>query len=904
MSVRAALHTLVARIRGFLRPGAFDADFEQEMAAHLQAAEEDGVRRGLTREEARRLARAQLGGLTQLREASRAAQGLPWVGACWLDIKLGVRLLVKYPGLTLVSTLALAIGIAIVAGFHAGTEFMVRPALPDAQGERIVAIWNHDIARSDRGEQTLGDMLAWRRELTAVRDVGAFVLQQRAVAAADGQTRLVRAAQISASAFGILRVAPLLGRPLVEDDEQPDGPAVALLGYDLWKSVLQSDPAIVGRTIRVGGVEHTVVGVMPDGFAFPRREVLWTPLHIPSAAWQPGEGPVIELSFGRLAPGVTLKEADAELQVVGRIRAADRRQTHASVRPRIATYARSFLDANEPGLARMMSAARMLIGMVVLVAAVNVGTLVYARNAARVGEVALRMALGASRRRIAVQMFLEALVLASVAGVVGIALMAWPVHLLNEVFATSGERGGAVPYWFVVSLGPSTSLVVAGLVALCAVLTGILPALKLTDRHMRSRLQQVQAGISGLRFGTATTVVVISQVAISVALLTVAGAQLRTFVGDWMSLDDWDRARAGYLTAELRWDPAPMASRAAEAPTAEAARQAETMRALGRQVSEEPDVRGVTFGAFFSMRPFEAFPADAGAPRWTYVTLIEPNYFAVHDVPVRAGRTFEAADASNAGRRVAIVNEAFVRAVLPASDPVGQRVRPFDPGSGRAPGEALEIVGVVRDVPRFEISQRGPGWVAQPTIYVPLTATVPALRMTVRVRDDPDQFVPRLRGIAARIDPTLVVHQPRPLETIDPIDQTFIRLYGFGVGLLVFAVLLLSTAGVYSMMSFTVAQRTREIGIRVALGARPTRVVGEVFSRALLQVGAGTALGLGVGFAASDGPFALSEGLFHHGPGLMLAIAAVILATGVIACGIPVQRALRIQPIEALRADG
>ena len=301
--MRAAFHTLVARIRGFLRPNALDADFDQEMAAHLAAAEEDAVRRGLTREEAHRRARIELGGLTQLREASRAAQGLPWVGAFWLDIKLGVRLLAKYPALTLVSTLALAIGIAIVGGFHAGTEFMVRPTLPDAHGKRIVGIWNHDLARSDRGEQTLGDMLAWRRELTAVHDIGAFVLQQRTVAVAGGQTRLVPAAQISASAFGILRATPLLGRALVDDDERPDGPAVALLGYELWQSVAQGDPGIVGRTILVGGVQHTIVGVMPREFAFPRREQIWTPLRIPSTAVQPGEGPVIDLSFGRLATG-------------------------------------------------------------------------------------------------------------------------------------------------------------------------------------------------------------------------------------------------------------------------------------------------------------------------------------------------------------------------------------------------------------------------------------------------------------------------------------------------------------------------------------------------------------------------------------------------------------------------
>ena len=313
-------------------------------------------------------------------------------------------------------------------------------------------------------------------------------------------------------------------------------------------------------------------------------------------------------------------------------------------------------------------------------------------------------------------------------------------------------------------------------------------------------------------------------------------------------------------------------------------------------------MRGVTFDAFLGVRPFEAVSASAAAPHWAYVVFVAPNYFAVQDTPVLAGRAFEVADAGN--RPVAMVNETFVRTLLPVSDPVGQRVQAFDPRGGRPTGDALEIVGVVQDVPMFEISQRGPGWVAQPTVYVPLVPGAFTVRMTVRVRNDPLQFVPRLTAIAAGIDPTLVVHQPRTVEAIDSIDALFLRLYGFGVAFLLVAVLLLATAGVYSMMSFTVAQRTREIGIRAALGANPARVIGDVFRRALLQVGAGTTLGLGVGFAASDGPFALSNGLFNDGPGVMAAIAALILATGVIACGIPLQRALRIQPTEALRAEG
>ena len=893
-------HTLAARIRGFLRPGDVDADFEQEMAAHLAAAEDDGVRRGLTREEARRTARVELGGLAQLREASRSVQGLPWIGSFWLDIKLGVRLLGKYPGLTVVSTLALSIAIAIVAGFHAGTEFMVHPTLPEPGGDRIVAIWNHDMATSDRGGQTLGDTLTWRQELTSLEDVGAFVLQQRVVATVDGRTRLVRASQISPSAFRVLRIPPLLGRPLLDGDERPGGPPIAVIGFELWQSALGGDPAVVGKTIRVGGTEHTVVGVMPGGFYFPRREQLWTPLRIPSAGLRPGEGPEIGLSVGRLVPGVTLRVAEAELQVVGSRLTAGLSQTHGGLRPRIAPYAKSAIEANEPGLALMMSAARVLIVIVLLVVAVNVGTLVYARNAARVGEVALRLALGASRRRVAVQMFLEALVLASLAAALGVAIMSWPVYLLRKTLDTSIAQGDAPPYWLDVRVGPSTILLVVGLVLLSAVLTGILPALKLMDRQMRSTLQRVQQGLSGLRFGRAATVVIVAQVAISVALLTVGGAQLRTFVEDWLSLDDHDVAWEEYLAAQLLWDPAPSAYGEVAAGADDAARRAESWRALGRRVSQEPDVRSVTFDAFGGVRPFGA-SSGATVPRWTYVVAIEANYFEVYDVPVRAGRPFDAADASNVARAVAMVNEEFVRTVLPRGQPVGQRVSTIDPRSGRPSEASLEIVGVVRDSLRFEISQRGPAWVAHPTIYVPLAPTVSTIRMTVRVRDDPAQFASRLSAIAAAIDPTVAVHQPRPLEQIDQVDAIFMRLYGFGVGFLVFAVLLLSVAGVYSMMSFTVAQRTREIGIRIALGAEPTRVVGDVFGRGLLQVGVGTTLGLAIGWLASDGPFALSDGLFRHGPGLILTVATLIVAMGLTACAYPLQRALRIQPTEALR---
>jgi predicted permease len=887
--MRPILHTVIARIRGFFRPGRHEADFDDELASHLAMAEEDAIRRGLSPDQARREARLQLGGVAQLREASRAASGLPWLDSLSADVRLGVRLLVKYPGLTLVSTLGLSIAIAIVASFHAGTEFAVRPTLPVPDGDRIVAVVNHDVRTSARGDQTVGDMLAWRRELASLNDVGAFVLQQRVLAEATGAARVVRAAAISPSAFRMVRIPPLMGRPLVDSDEQPGSAPVVVMGYDIWQSAFGGDPGMVGKPIRVGGVAHTVVGIMPVEFRFPLSEQLWTPLRVASDGLAPGEGPAVEFAAGRLAPGVTVEEAQVELDVIGSRIAADRPSTHGQLRPRVVSYPRAFADANEPGLVMALSAARLLIGIVLLVVAVNVGALVYARNVARLGEVAVRTALGAARSRIVLQMFLEALVLAVLAAAVGLAIMAWPLHLLTEVSEIAVAQGESPPFWFEVRLGPRTLLVVAGLVLVSGVVAGILPALKLTGRGSWTALRYAHAGVAGLRFGRAATVVIVSQVAMSVTLLTVGATQLGTFVDDWASLQQGLVDRGHYLEAQLRWDSTAFAA-----------------DALGQQIAERPGVLGVTVETFNGIRPFASDSmavAPSSGSAWTRVAAIAPNYFDVHDTPLRAGRTFEMVDATEDARRVAIVNEAFVRALITTGSPIGRRIRSVDPRGGVPVGETMEIVGVVGDSLNLEMSERGPSWVASPTVYLPLRPTSSPIRMTVRVQSDPAPLAGRLPAIAAGIDPTLVVHQARAVEDVNRIDLLFVRLYGFGIGFVVISMLLLSTAGVYSMLSFTVSQRTREIGIRAALGASRRSVISEVFSRAFVQLGSGMLLGLALALTVSAGPFRLSNGTVDQGPQVIIGVAAAILVTGLIACSRPLSRALRIQPIEALRTD-
>jgi hypothetical protein len=398
--------------------------------------------------------------------------------------------------------------------------------------------------------------------------------------------------------------------------------------------------------------------------------------------------------------------------------------------------------------------------------------------------------------------------------------------------------------------------------------------------------------------------VIVVQVALSVALLTVAGAQLWTAATSWAAMESVDIASDEYLVADLRWDLAPAGDTSVDLQPDDLRRRTRTWRALGQRLLQEPAVRDVTFSGGGAARPFALVgvsTSDRQTTPWAYISAIEPNFFETFGRSILAGRAFEAADPGGSGARVAIVNEEFLRRTGWGGRAVGGHVRQIDPRTGEPAGEPLEVVGVVGDFLGLDITHQGPGWRAYPTVYVPIGDAAAAVRMTVHVAGDPSTVVGLVRGVADELDPTLVIHQPATRAEREEAGLVFVRLYGYAVGFVMFAVLLLATAGTYSMMSFTVSQRTREIGIRTALGASPRRVVGDVFSRALWQLGLGMTLGAGMGVLGSN-VFASSP-VLSQGPAPVLGIAALLLLLGLAACGRPMRRALAIQPTEALR-DG
>jgi predicted permease len=891
------MHAIRARLR-LLSRGDAEARMDEELRFHLEMETEKNLRAGMTPAEARRQAVLAFGGVEGHKEEMRDGRTLAWAGGLSLDLKLGFRMLRKYPGLTLVGGLAIAFAICVGAGTFEFVSQVVHPTLPLPDGGRIVGIRHWDAQAAEPARPSPRDFDAWRDGVRTIEDVGAFRGFPRNLSAPGVQMEPVVLAEMSASGFRVARVPPLLGRTLVDEDERPGATPVVVLGHDLWRRRFGGDPRIVGREVRLGAAVHTVVGVMPRDFGFPIAHEIWAPLPRTALASESAEGPGLRV-FGRLAPGATMDEAQAELAALGRRAAADLPRTHANLQPQVLPYATSIIDMSSGGEAAGLRAMNLfLVALLVLVCG-NVALLMFARAVSREGEIVVRNTLGASRGRIIAQLFVEALVLAGVAAAVGLAAtdlgLRWA---LPGIEAGVTELPG-LPFWIGDRISPATVVYAGVLTVLAALVAGVLPALKVT-RALGTRLRRASAGGGGYRFGGVWTAVIIAQVAVTVVFPAAAYVAQRE--AERGQSADVGFATARYLTVRLEADPA---QAAADSPGA-AARARATAAELERRVEAEPAVVGATFAGHLPRmdHPYRVIELDEGAAapvdpalgaRYASYTSVAPDYFSVVGVPVLRGRGFEAGDLAPGARSV-VVNQSFVQRVLGGGNPIGRRVR-YVPRARR--GEAAptepepwhQIVGVVPDL-GMDVDPEG--------LYHPVAPGDDSpLYMAVHVRGAPESFAPRLRALAAEVDPTLQLHQLVPLDRVG--EDRFMELWFWLIVLVSSVALLLSLAGIYAVMAFTVSLRTREIGIRVALGADARRLVVAIFRRPLAQVGFGIAAGTAV-VAAMPGIMGMAP-LSARGVALVAAYAALMTAVCLLACIVPTRRALRVEPMEALRAE-
>ena len=807
----------------------------------------------------------------------------------WMDVKLGLRMLVKYPGLTIAGGLAIAIAIGLGAGWYDVSRDFFRPTIPLPDGNRIVEIEMRNPRIVGDEHRLLHDFMIWRQELTSVEELGAYRTLERSLSVGRADPEPVTVAEISASAFQLVRVPPILGRPLIEADEAPGAPPVVVLGYDVWQQRFGGGADVIGTSVQIGRAASTVVGVMPEGFAFPINHRMWIPLPLRPSGYAPLEGAPVRI-FGRIAEGATQERANAEVSAItDRVRASSPR-THEHLRPRVLAY-----GGESPGDRASIIELVVRHGpilLVLLVACMNVATLIYARTATREAEIALRCGLGANRMRIVTQLFVEALVLAGVSGAIGVVAADWAVTWGVKTYYSS-VSGGA-PFWIEPGLKLPTIVYAIVLAVVGAAILGVLPAIKATGVNVQAQLRQLAAG-STLRFGGVWTTAMIAQVAVTVICLPPAMG-----IGEEAWRDRRIRAQFPgheYLAVRIGLDQ-DMARGESDAEFA--VRTNNVYAELERRLAQEAGVSAVTFGEqlpgmYGEVRRGE-FDAAAGSEPvpipnlWT--STVAPTFFAAFDRPIVAGRGFTEDDLADGVRHV-IVNEAFARRFMNGASPVGRRVRYAV--ADAAPEEWLEIVGMVRDIGTTPTDLGEAPFVfhaARPRTMSPLT-------MGIRVGTDPSTFSERVRTIASTVDPGLRLEEIRRLDDWTwRMDLPAIVSASALAGVVTLG-LFLSAAGIFSLMSVTVARRTREIGLRSALGASTGRLLAGIFSRVVLLVGGGIVAGnlfilLVVAMSGGEAgmPFVLNA---------LMRTSAVMLVVGLLACVEPARRALTIDPTTALR---
>jgi putative ABC transport system permease protein len=797
--------------------------------------------------------------------------------ASWSDFKIGLRMLIKHPVLTIIGTVATTFAIGAGGAYFELFNDYSRPTLPLQDGERVITIRNDDLAAADTEARALHDYVTWRSELESVEELGVYTLYSRNLGLAGRSGLPVEVVEISAAAFRVARIPPMLGRGLTDADEQPGAPPIAVIGEHLWDTRFNRDPDIVGQSVQLGSSTRVIVGVMPAAFALPMNQSLWVPFRQDPLGFARRQGPEIG-TIGRLAPGATIEQAQAELTVLGARLAAEFPDTNAQLRPRITPYLDPFTGDSIERTARL--GANGIFMLLVVVICANVGALVFARTATRERELTVRTALGASRARVVMQLFIEALVLNSVGAIISLAILNWGLGAAESYVWSA--NGVVPPFWQDPDLSPRTVLYVAVLTVVGAVIIGVLPALKLTRGGIQPVLQRSGAGMQSSKMSTAVIVV---QVALSGALIPIATAASIQLA--FRDVGDFGIRGNEYLT--LRYateDPKQFAG---------------TYQRLRDRLLAESGVTSVTVanqlpgtsnaGRLIEVEGAQGVPASEDIQR-VRSARIDVHYFDALRAATVAGRLFNSADLAT---DVVVVNEPFVQEVLGGRNAIGRRFRYTAGERNEEPSQWYEIVGVVPDLgmsPFEPLEAKG-------VYHLVAPGELPAGFMAIRVGRNPESFTEKVRSIAAVVDSGFLIYDVKGLDKIGASEMQANRLFFFAVGAGIGFIIFLSAAVTFALMSFTVSQRTREIGIRKALGASSQAVLRAVFTRAFLQL----ALGAGLGAFASLTYFAGIPDSHIATPEMVGLILGFMMLVGFVSCGPPARRALRIQPTEAMRED-
>jgi len=807
----------------------------------------------------------------------------------WQDLRFGVRMLSKSPNYTLIAVITLALGIgANTAIFSVVHTVLLRP-LPFAEQERLVMLWKRDTTSSSPFvELALAEVRDWQRQsrsFSSIAVMPATVYGYGYVLTGRGEAVQLESARVSGSFFSMLGARPAYGRVFNESDDVVNGPKVVILSDRVWRERFNADPNIIGQSITLTEGAHTVVGVMPSKFEFPKGVDLWLPIRtaMPARAAE-SRGSTFLLAVGRLKPEVTLTQAEAEMNtVIARI-AAQHPETEAAGHRVVITPLAAYLFGDaRPALWLLLAAT----GMLLLIATANIANLSLARATARRREFAVRAALGAGRFRLVRQLLSESLVLALCGGACGVLLANWLIKLLVRVAPADIPR--------IEEVGLNVTVLLFSLIVtlLTAILFGLVPALTASRLNLNQTLSEGGNKMSGERAGLRTrSLLVIAEVALTVVLLAGATLILRSFV-------NLSRVNLGF-------DPANVLTMHLRAQGAKYNRQ--SLREFYRQLIERLEAKpGVVAASAVLIRPMEGHvgwdtpfalegqsEAEARKNRVPNFEAVTPHYFRTFRIPIKAGREFSDQDA-NQSPPVAIISETMARTLFgPGVDPLGKRLK-LD--FGEAPW--LTIVGIAGDVRYRELQD------IRFDLYIPFEQWPMAFvnHFAVRTTTEPSAMLATVRREVAALDPAQAVTRVATMDQLVAANLAQPRFSAVLLNWLSGLALLLAAVGIYGVLAYSIARRTGEFGIRLALGAQAGDILKLVIGQGMRLVMIGAGIGLAASFALTRLIAKLLFGVGATDPLTFAAISLLLAGVAFVACYLPARRATRVDPLIALRHE-
>jgi len=888
------MRTLLSQIRALFRRHELDARLDEEVQAHLDALAAEHERRGATPGQARLAARREFGGVEPMKEVHRDRRTFGLLTDSLRDLRFGLRLLIKERWFTAAAVLVLSLGIAANNVVFVLLNGIMLRDMPFADPDRIVTVLSSvgGTARPNAGISYLDfqDLSAAQRTFDGFAGVAEATMN---VADEGRVPERAVGAYVSANAFDLIGHAPIVGRGFDARDDRPGAPAVVILSDVLWRSRYEANPNVIGQTIRVNGVPSTVIGVMDEGFGFPTRSRLWQPLaQLPADTRARRDVRTIE-GLGRLAVSATREQAADDLGRGGATLAAAFPATNRGVEPRIGTFGERVIGGR---LRTTFPILMTLVGFVLVIACANVANLLLARAAYRTREIAVRLGMGASRSQIVRQLLVESMLLASLAGVIALALSVLAVDVFSDVFAQVEDgRGQGLPYWIRFELDWRVFTYLTAVCLGTGILFGLVPAIQASRTSITRQLVQAGTGHTGtIRQRRWNTGLVVTQLALAPMLLAGAGLMVRSIIAQ----QDMD--------AGVRTDGLVRMRVSLSGPQYESAEQrARFYRQLEDRLADASSLRAT----LASQAPFERatvrrlsidgreIRSDRG-PGFVYQMTVGRSYFAViGSRPVRGGN-FTAADEVRS-LAPAIVNERFAAVHFPNRDPIGHRVRL----TGRD-GRTLEadIIGVAPNI-RQSSTESQDGF--EPIVYLTFAAD-PIPEASVLVQSNALGAAATAVGDHLRaLDPDLPMYTVMRLDdSLAMSDERFgLRAFGTMIALVGGIALVLAVLGLYAVTAYATAQRTREIGIRVALGSSPSQIAWLVVERAARQLAIGLVLGTAGALAIGQLLRGLLIGVTPTDPTTLFGVIALLIAVMAGASYIPARRAMQVNTVVALRND-